>query len=110
MRQKYDTAESIYTKLLERKEIDPTLVCKACKTCQTCISVLLSPQVYVQYMKFSRRSSGIKAARNVFKKAREDPRSAYHVGHGDDGKGSLWKQTTMCGRGSKSPDFMVKGR
>lgn len=30
-------------------------------------------------MKFARRAEGIKSARNVFKKAREDPRSRYHV-------------------------------
>nr|XP_054774359.1 cleavage stimulation factor subunit 3-like [Lytechinus pictus] len=30
-------------------------------------------------MKFARRAEGIKAARTVFKKAREDPRSKYHV-------------------------------
>lgn len=33
----------------------------------------------MQYMKFARRAEGIKSARNVFKKAREDPRSKYHV-------------------------------
>lgn len=36
-------------------------------------------QTYVQYMKFARRAEGIKSARNVFKKAREDTRSRYHV-------------------------------
>lgn len=36
-------------------------------------------QTYVQYMKFARRAEGIKSARSVFKKAREDPRSRYHV-------------------------------
>ena len=33
----------------------------------------------MQYMKFTRRTSGIKLARNVFKRAREDPRSGHHV-------------------------------
>jgi len=33
----------------------------------------------VQYMKFCRRAEGIKAARTVFKKAREDERSNFHV-------------------------------
>lgn len=36
-------------------------------------------QTYVQYMKFARRAEGIKSARTVFKKAREDIRSRYHV-------------------------------
>jgi len=30
-------------------------------------------------MKFARRAEGIKSARAIFKKAREDPRSKYHV-------------------------------
>lgn len=30
-------------------------------------------------MKFARRAEGIKSARNVFKRAREDSRSKYHV-------------------------------
>ena len=34
---------------------------------------------YVQYMKFCRRAEGIKAARTVFKRAREDERSNFHV-------------------------------
>lgn len=33
----------------------------------------------MQYMKFARRAEGIKSARAIFKKAREDPRSRYHV-------------------------------
>lgn len=37
------------------------------------------PQTYVQYMKFARRAEGIKSARQIFKKAREDIRSRYHV-------------------------------
>lgn len=36
-------------------------------------------QPYIQYMKFARRAEGIKSARAIFKKAREDPRSRYHV-------------------------------
>ena len=36
-------------------------------------------QVYIQYMKFARRSNGIKAARSIFKKAREDPRTGHQV-------------------------------
>lgn len=36
-------------------------------------------QVYVQYMKFCRRTGGIKAARNIFKLAREDNRCGHQV-------------------------------
>lgn len=39
----------------------------------------MSFQTYVQYMKFARRAEGIKSARTIFKKSREDPRSRYHV-------------------------------
>jgi cleavage stimulation factor subunit 3 len=35
--------------------------------------------VYIQYMKFSRRTEGIKAARNVFKLAREDARCDHQI-------------------------------
>ncbi|XP_018329135.1 protein suppressor of forked isoform X2 [Agrilus planipennis] len=59
-RLKYDKVHQIYQKYLEIKDIDPTLA-------------------YVQYMKFARRAEGIKSARNVFKRAREDVRSKYHV-------------------------------
>ncbi|CAI7991638.1 Cleavage stimulation factor subunit 3 [Geodia barretti] len=59
-RLKFDKAEAIYKKLLEKKDIQPTLV-------------------FVQYMKFSRRTEGIKAARNVFKQAREDPRCSHQI-------------------------------
>lgn len=60
LRQKHDNAEAIYTKLLEKKDLDPTLV-------------------YVQYMKFARRAQGIKGARSIFKRAREDPRTGNQV-------------------------------
>lgn len=36
-------------------------------------------QAYVQYMKFARRAEGIKSARIVFKRAREDARCEHHV-------------------------------
>ncbi len=36
-------------------------------------------QVYIQYMKFSRRTSGISVARQVFKRAREDERIGHQV-------------------------------
>lgn len=59
-RLKYDKVHQIYHKYLDIKDIDPTLA-------------------YVQYMKFARRAEGIKSARLVFKKAREDQRSKYHI-------------------------------
>ncbi|KAG5881074.1 hypothetical protein JTB14_020404 [Gonioctena quinquepunctata] len=59
-RLKYEKVHQIYTKYLEIKDIDPTLA-------------------YIQYMKFARRAEGIKSARAVFKKAREDNRSKYHI-------------------------------
>uniref|UniRef100_A0A1I8PF42 Suppressor of forked domain-containing protein n=1 Tax=Stomoxys calcitrans TaxID=35570 RepID=A0A1I8PF42_STOCA len=59
-RMKYDKVHAMYNKFLAIPDIDPTLA-------------------YVQYMKFARRAEGIKSARAVFKKAREDVRSRYHV-------------------------------
>ncbi|XP_029406026.2 protein suppressor of forked [Bactrocera neohumeralis] len=59
-RMKYDKVHAMYNKLLSIPDIDPTLA-------------------YVQYMKFARRAEGIKSARAVFKKGREDVRSRYHV-------------------------------
>ncbi|XP_017774407.1 PREDICTED: protein suppressor of forked [Nicrophorus vespilloides] len=59
-RLKYDKVHQIYQKYLDIMDIDPTLA-------------------YVQYMKFARRAEGIKSARNVFKRAREDQRSKYHI-------------------------------
>ncbi|KAJ8954152.1 hypothetical protein NQ318_005746 [Aromia moschata] len=59
-RLKYEKVHQIYNKYLEIKDIDPTLA-------------------YIQYMKFARRAEGIKSARAVFKKAREDNRSKYHL-------------------------------
>ncbi|KAJ8971490.1 hypothetical protein NQ314_000675 [Rhamnusium bicolor] len=59
-RLKYEKVHQIYSKYLEIKDIDPTLA-------------------YIQYMKFARRAEGIKSARAVFKKAREDNRSKYHL-------------------------------
>ena len=43
------------------------------------ISEVICCQVYIQYMKFARRAEGIKAARMVFKQARDDTRVQYHV-------------------------------
>ncbi|XP_005184856.1 protein suppressor of forked [Musca domestica] len=59
-RMKYDKVHAMYNSYLAIPDIDPTLA-------------------YVQYMKFARRAEGIKSARAVFKKAREDVRSRYHV-------------------------------
>ncbi|CAG9853884.1 unnamed protein product [Phyllotreta striolata] len=59
-RLKYDKVHQIYDKYLDIADIDPTLA-------------------YIQYMKFARRAEGIKSARAVFKRAREDPRSTYHL-------------------------------
>ncbi|EDW82265.1 uncharacterized protein Dwil_GK25707 [Drosophila willistoni] len=59
-RLKYEKVHSMYNKLLQLPDIDPTLV-------------------YVQYMKFARRAEGIKSARSIFKKAREDVRTRYHI-------------------------------
>uniref|UniRef100_A0A1B6CGC0 Cleavage stimulation factor subunit 3 n=1 Tax=Clastoptera arizonana TaxID=38151 RepID=A0A1B6CGC0_9HEMI len=59
-RLKYDKVHQIYSRYLEIQDIDPTLT-------------------YIQYMKFARRAEGIKSARNVFKRAREDPRCKFHI-------------------------------
>ncbi|XP_030747492.1 protein suppressor of forked [Sitophilus oryzae] len=59
-RLKYEKVHQIYTKYLEIEDIDPTLA-------------------YIQYMKFARRAEGIKSARGVFKRAREDQRAKYHM-------------------------------
>lgn len=59
-RMKYDKVHQMYNKFLSIDDIDPSLA-------------------YIQYMKFARRAEGIKSARAIFKKAREDVRSRYHV-------------------------------
>ncbi|KAJ6636348.1 Protein suppressor of forked [Pseudolycoriella hygida] len=59
-RMKYEKVHQMYNKFLALPDVDPTLT-------------------YVQYMKFARRAEGIKSARQIFKKAREDIRSRYHV-------------------------------
>ncbi|XP_013416686.1 cleavage stimulation factor subunit 3 isoform X2 [Lingula anatina] len=59
-RMRHEKVHSIYKKLIVIPDIDPTLV-------------------YVQYMRFARRAEGIKTARTVFKMAREDSRTTYHV-------------------------------
>merc|ERR1712226_1193174 len=55
-RMKVPKVHQIYERALGVEDLDPTLV-------------------YIQFMKFARRSEGIKAARAVFKRAREDKRS-----------------------------------
>eukprot|EP00795_Rhopilema_esculentum_P005315 gene5315-484_t len=59
-RKRTQKVHEIYVKLIEQENADPTLI-------------------YIQYMKFSRRAEGIKESRAIFRKAREDPRSQYHV-------------------------------
>nr|CAG4643764.1 EOG090X026K [Lepidurus arcticus] len=59
-RLKHEKANQIYSKFIDQPDVDPTLA-------------------YVQYMRFARRAEGIKAARSVFKKAREDSRSSHEV-------------------------------
>ncbi|XP_052810218.1 cleavage stimulation factor subunit 3-like isoform X2 [Mya arenaria] len=59
-RMKYEKVHSIYKRCIAAENIDPSLG-------------------YIQYMRFARRSEGIKSARTVFKLAREDTRSTYHV-------------------------------
>ncbi|XP_036595701.1 cleavage stimulation factor subunit 3-like [Trichosurus vulpecula] len=59
-RMKFEKVHGIYSRLLAIQDIDPTLA-------------------YIQYMKFARRAEGIKAGRMIFKKARQDTRTRYHV-------------------------------
>lgn len=59
-RMKYEKVHNIFKRLLAIKDLDPTLA-------------------YIQYMKFARRAEGIKEARQIFKKAREDSRCKHHV-------------------------------
>ncbi|XP_073238338.1 cleavage stimulation factor subunit 3-like isoform X1 [Porites lutea] len=59
-RMKFQKAKEIYEKYLVLENIDPTLA-------------------YIQYMKFARRAEGIKESRAVFKRAREDSRTNFHV-------------------------------
>uniref|UniRef100_A0A915NUS9 Suppressor of forked domain-containing protein n=1 Tax=Meloidogyne floridensis TaxID=298350 RepID=A0A915NUS9_9BILA len=59
-RRKYDNAKKIYDRLLSQQSVDPSLT-------------------YIQLMKFIRRTEGLKQARLVFKRAREDKRNNFHV-------------------------------
>lgn len=85
-RVKYEKVHQIYQKFLDISDIDPTLV--GLYTFMRYIIMLcrlyykikyLALQAYVQYMKFARRAEGIKSARTVFKRAREDTRCKHHV-------------------------------
>lgn len=76
-RLKYDKVHQIYNKFIDIQDIDPSLV----STFRLIIVIIIfsityviKSQAYVQYMKFTRRAEGIKSARTVFKRAREDPR------------------------------------
>ncbi|MFH4974280.1 hypothetical protein AB6A40_000989 [Gnathostoma spinigerum] len=57
---KFDNVKKIYDKLLAIEHADPTLA-------------------YIQLMKFVRRTEGVQFARQVFKRARQDPRCKFHV-------------------------------
>lgn len=56
----YTKVSQIYDRLLEIQEVDPSLC-------------------YIQYMRFLRRAEGIRSARAIFKRARDDQRISYHV-------------------------------
>ncbi|CAK5012823.1 unnamed protein product [Meloidogyne enterolobii] len=58
-RRKYDNAKKIYDRLLSQQSVEPSLT-------------------YIQLMKFIRRTEGLKQARLVFKRAREDKRNNFH--------------------------------
>lgn len=83
-RLKYDKVHQMYNKFLAINDIDPTLVRVVFVTGLRVVKMTHFPllslfKAYIQYMKFARRAEGIKSARAVFKKAREDVRSTYHV-------------------------------
>ncbi|CAG0891962.1 unnamed protein product [Cyprideis torosa] len=59
-RNQFEKCHQIYQKFLDHEDIDPTLT-------------------YIQYLRFARRAEGIKSARAVFKKAREDSRSGHAI-------------------------------
>ncbi|CAI4231019.1 unnamed protein product [Auanema sp. JU1783] len=59
-RMQFESVKKIYDKLLAIDTIDPSLT-------------------YIQYLKFVRRTEGVKSARLLFKRAREDKRTSYHI-------------------------------
>ena len=93
---KFQKAKEIYEKYLAVENIDPTLVSTDCSFSSDSLQSLSSIklfcvlifffwhiwyfQVYIQYMKFARRSESIKESRAIFKRAREDSRTNFHVG------------------------------
>ena len=81
---KHDKVHNIYKKITLNQDIEPTLVRPTQQQqipqhTATNYSTVLSLQAFIQYMKFARRAEGIKAARSVFKLAREDARTSHHV-------------------------------
>ncbi|EDO40717.1 predicted protein [Nematostella vectensis] len=59
-RMRFQQAKEIYEKYIALENVDPTLA-------------------FIQYMRFSRRAEGVKESRSVFKRAREDARTNFHV-------------------------------
>ncbi|CAJ0945592.1 unnamed protein product, partial [Mesorhabditis belari] len=59
-RMQFNEVKDVYNKVLEIKTIDPTLT-------------------YIQLMKMVRRTEGVQAMRLIFKRARGDERSRFHV-------------------------------
>jgi cleavage stimulation factor subunit 3 len=59
-RHNIDLAEKLYKQALERCTNDATLI-------------------FIHYMRFTRRTKGLDAARKIFKMGREDPRTTYHL-------------------------------
>ena len=56
----FEKCEAIYKKCYENQQTNVTLV-------------------YINFMRFMRRTKGIKAARDVFKLGREDKQTTYHL-------------------------------
>uniref|UniRef100_A0A915JBM5 Suppressor of forked domain-containing protein n=1 Tax=Romanomermis culicivorax TaxID=13658 RepID=A0A915JBM5_ROMCU len=59
-RMKYEKVHQIYNRFISSPKCDPTLA-------------------FIQYMKFARRTEGIKSARTIFRKAREDSRTKCQI-------------------------------
>eukprot|EP00051_Salpingoeca_urceolata_P020530 m.309155 g.309155 ORF g.309155 m.309155 type:complete len:820 (+) comp19636_c0_seq5:265-2724(+) len=74
-------AKKRYETLVQRDDVDATLV-------------------YIQYMKFARRTGDIKAVREVFKKVRKDDRCGYqaYVASALLERGSGERGATVCGK------------
>lgn len=80
---KYEKVHQIYNDFLDQKQIDPTLVSEKFENVvRVSFGLRLTTnfsQAFIQYMKFARRAEGIKSARAIFKRAREDNRAKYQV-------------------------------